>query len=168
MEYKNFEGYKVYEDGRIMGRRGKFLKPTLLNDKYLSVCVSTINQTKRVHRLVATCFIPNPENKPEVNHKDGNKLNNHFSNLEWVTRKENSQHAWTNGLCETVRKAFSTYKKHKTGKNQLNWHGYWVAADGREFETTREAAIALGMAESTVSRWCKTNYNGFSFRKIKK
>ena len=59
--------------------------------------------TYRVHRLVAQEFIPNPDNKPCINHIDGNKHNNNFSNLEWVTKKENCRHAWANGLCKPSR-----------------------------------------------------------------
>ena len=86
-------GYKVLEDGTIIGKRGKPLKPTVVPLGY--TCVSINGKREYYHRVVATALIPNPENKPCVNHIDGNKKNNHPSNLEWVTYSENNKHAFS-------------------------------------------------------------------------
>ena len=65
--------------------------------RYAAISINDAPE-KYVHRIVATHFIPNPDNKPTVNHKDGDKLNNHVSNLEWMTHSENNRHAWDIGL----------------------------------------------------------------------
>ena len=62
-------------------------------NKYLTVYFSGLNKKKSLHRVVANEFIPNPENKPQINHKDGNKQNNNVTNLEWCTPSENSLHS---------------------------------------------------------------------------
>lgn len=75
------------------------LKPS--NDRYQLVQFTAVGHrtlTQTIHRLVALAFIPNPENKPQVNHIDGNKHNNVVENLEWVTRSENQIHAVKTGL----------------------------------------------------------------------
>ena len=72
--------------------------------------------TLRVHRIVATLFIPNLENKPEVNHKDGNGLNNEVSNLEWCTSKENKFHSRNvtgNGSVISLQKLTKLYEENK-------------------------------------------------------
>ena len=81
------------------------LKPGLFGGKYQNVKLSKnkVLKTRSIHRLVAMAFIPNPLNKPCINHKDGNPSNNHVSNLEWCTHKENSEHAVKNNLMNPSR-----------------------------------------------------------------
>lgn len=99
-----YEGiYEVSNKGRIKSKHyGKkvFLKTQKTYDGYITTKLSIGGNSKRcsLHRLVAIAFLGNPENKPQVNHKDGNKLNNYMDNLEWVTAQENVIHAWKTGL----------------------------------------------------------------------
>jgi hypothetical protein len=90
---KGVEGYKVSNYGKIKNHRGRIGKGTEKHHSGYNI-VTIKKGTFLMHRLVAQVFIPNPENKPEVNHKDKNRLNNHVDNLEWYTKKENCKHRW--------------------------------------------------------------------------
>jgi DNA invertase Pin-like site-specific DNA recombinase len=85
--------------------KGKIFKPQLNQRGYLRVCLSkdNIGKTIEIHRLVAETFIPNPNNHPEVNHKNGVKTDNYVENLEWCTHKDNMRHAHKNGLIDNAR-----------------------------------------------------------------
>ena len=91
---------KEYRNNRIV--KEKIIKGSKNKDGYLKIHISNkernINKVVSIHRLVAKAFISNPNKLPQINHKDGNKLNNSISNLEWCTNLYNQQHAWKNGL----------------------------------------------------------------------
>jgi hypothetical protein len=99
---QGYENYSVTEDGQVWSNiTNRFLK-TKLNKKingYVLVQLYSKGKMKNhyVHRLVAQAYIPNPDNKPQVNHLDKNIHNNNVGNLEWCTCKENQVHAWENG-----------------------------------------------------------------------
>lgn len=96
--YKHYtiDDYEITKDGRIINKHnGRTVKPQMNGTGYCRVSIG--GKLQFVHRLVATKYIPNPENLPQVNHKDGNKLNNSVDNLEWVSNRDNSLHALKNG-----------------------------------------------------------------------
>lgn len=105
------DSYQISDKGRIFTKRrldgnriiyGRELHPLITKDRYLKVGLTKNGKTKRfyLHRLVAQHFIENPQNLPQVNHKDGNKFNNDVSNLEWCTKKQNQEHAVRNSLMQ--------------------------------------------------------------------
>ena len=97
---KGYERYVVSEDGVVTNTKtGKALSWHLNENGYMYVSLHREGKssTRTVHRLVAEAYIPNPENKPFVNHKDANRANPHKDNLEWCTQSENIAHAYRLG-----------------------------------------------------------------------
>lgn len=111
---KKKSNYQVSSNGDVRNKDGKILSPYMINSGYLCIKLSMngIKYPLLIHRLVATAFIPNPENKPDVNHKDTVKTHNWVSNLEWCTKNENMQHASLNDLLSPKIGSDSPFAKH--------------------------------------------------------
>lgn len=107
-DIKGYEGlYAITSCGKVWSyKRKRFLNPYKLNNGYLQVglCKDGIRKLYSVHRLVAEVYIPNPENKPCVNHIDECKTNNALQNLEWVTHKENNNYGSHNERSAKARR----------------------------------------------------------------
>lgn len=88
--------YEITKEGEVINNRGRKLSPYLTGKGYLYVCIN--GKSVSVHRLVAVKYISNPMALPCVNHKDGDKTNNHVDNLEWCTYSQNSTHSYQLGL----------------------------------------------------------------------
>lgn len=147
----------------------KNLKPTKSNSGYLYVVIykKSKKYTLFIHRLVAQAFIPNPDNLPQVDHLDGNKLNNNVDNLEWVTSKENINRAWKMGL----------YKPRSENKGKLNNYSKSIRKKVLQYDlqgnlinsynSTREASRITNYNNGNINNCCnnkqKTAY-GFIWK----
>lgn len=129
-------------------RDGRILAAALDGHGYYKVVfsVNKIKTTRTVHKLVATVFVPNPDNKPEVNHKDSDKTNNHDWNLEWTTKKENHIHATETGL----KAKGETYGRVKlTEQDVLNIRSEYKGRG--KGPTLKEIAKKYGIKEAHTS-----------------
>lgn len=148
---RSLDRVSTTKKGVVKHTKGKNLSLTVKSNKYLSVMFSVNSKVKRfhVHRLSATAFIPNPENKPDVNHKDTNKQNNNILNLEWCTKLENMKHASENGLTTQGEKSISA---KLTSEKVLAIRRLYLI--NPNFNKT-EIAKKLNIADSTVHKIIK-------------
>ncbi len=140
MEIQDFPNYLIYDDGRVWSKKGKgmFLKHKKTKKGYHLVCLYIDGEPKThlISRLVAQHYIPNPENKPEVDHIDRDIDNNHVSNLRWATRLENMQNIGMRTDNTSGHKHISYHKGNKKWQFQYYKRGHNVY---KSFETKEEA-----------------------------
>lgn len=152
--------YLVSSYGRIFSLRIIEKKPNY-NKKGNHFSLRNEEKNLSIHRLVGDAFIPNPENKPQINHKDGNRRNNHVNNLEWCTARENMIHAYKNGLSHPpVRRKFTDNQIRKV-----------VKLIKEDKYTYVQAGLSEGMSYSTVAHIMtgrRRNVEGINFNEKNK
>ena len=145
-----YEGlYEVSNKGRVRNvETGKLLKPQKDDIGYLHVdlCKNRIHKTTRIHRLVAKAFIPNPQNLPQINHKDEDKTNNVVSNLEWCTAQYNSNYG--NRIERVAEKLSKPVLQYDLLGNFI-----------REWPSLRKVEEETGIPHSNISRCCLGKLN---------
>lgn len=169
-----FEGYeisnlcrvkalnKVYFAGYKGNQRNEVEEHLMCQNNSLGYYYVQLRKSKktvpcRIHRLMAKHFIPNPQNKPQVNHKNGNRGDNRIENLEWCTIAENIQHAYDTGLHKGNLKG---------GANRLATKVKCETYDF-EFGSIKEASDAFGISQGAIIAACvgrQTHTHGLSFR----
>lgn len=148
------EYFMVSDDGRLFSKRtNKILSQNIVGKGYLAHVTKIGGRTGKnlclkTHRVVAEAFLPNPYSLPEVNHKDGNKLNNCVSNLEWVTSSENTKHSYANKL--KVNKKSHNHVNSKLTKEDVE---FILKSD----MSHRSLASKFGVSHKTIQRAIKRN-----------
>lgn len=146
--WKSIDGYPNYlisESGKIYSMGVQRILKQDYSGGYRRVTIFFFDKRRfLVHRLVAREFVPNPNNYKIVNHKDGNKLNCHYTNLEWCTQSQNVKHAFDTGLKKPSENQKLSVKK-SVGKKVVN------IVTGQIFLSARDAAKSIGIGKSRVN-----------------
>ncbi|MFV0241462.1 MAG: NUMOD4 motif-containing HNH endonuclease [Lacrimispora sphenoides] len=158
--WKDVPGYEGFYQASNFGRlrsldrvsangkklTGKLLEKNQERSGYIVdiLCKNKQKKTTRLHRIIALTFLENLENKPEVNHLNGDKTDNRVSNLEWATHRENTDHAWKNGLIKQppntpLRPVIQSYEGE-------------IIACYRSIDT---AALITGISAEDICKCCK-------------
>lgn len=133
--------YFITPEGDVVNKRGNKICKWVVNTGYYQVKLSRGGKSyfRYVHRLVAENLLPNPEQLPQVNHKDSDKLNNCLDNLGWVTNKSNTQHGYDEGCYKFKCRRYGVFATHK------------ITGEIQEFESVRSLSEGLGLNRKTVS-----------------
>lgn len=168
--------YEVSNYGRVksvfsISRKGKIrltgvmLKLHINSNGYYRIKI--INKGYLVHRLVGFEFINNPENKPQINHIDGNKLNNHVDNLEWCTNMENAIHAKLTGLVPTADPKNKYIKKGYSRHGSKPRRKIVNIKTGEKFNSPKELSELTGISIKNIHRQLNgERYNHTDYRYI--
>lgn len=176
-DIKQYNGtYQISNLGNVRNNITDTLLKSRINTKgYLSISLSDSltrgwkhrHKSHPIHRLVTEAFIPNPENKPYVNHKNGIKTDSREENLEWVTPSENNQHAYDTGLhvCVPREQLIKMAHNNKRSKKviQLDMDGKEIAI----FSSITEAAKITGYTRTKIGMVCngvKKTHKGFKWK----
>lgn len=162
---KGYEGiYQISDKGRVKSllKKERFLKGHPNNNGYLRVVLKGKNHF--IHRLVAEAFVKNKHDSPCVNHIDNNPLNNHYSNLEWCTHKENMAHAQQQGRMkmseERKNKIRLKSKRKKIGATIIN------TGETEVYNSIQEASRVLKGSAGNICDCCKNPYHTYYGRRF--
>lgn len=165
---RGYENYSVSDNGDIRNDKTGKIKAERLNRYGYPIVDLYSNgkrQTTRIHRLVAETFIPNSENKTQINHLDGDKRNNNIKNLEWCTPKENVSHAFNSGLMKPRRGMLG--KKNPNGGRP--GRPIRIKETGEEFASLTECEKAINGNNRHISDCLagrQKTHRGYTFEYI--